>query len=485
MTPAKDLAEFSPEIHILGTGPVGLHLAHALRGSLNPPPVTLLLHRPLLIQQWHEEGACINVVKDGVVSTRSDFNIESASTFGLPDGSPDQAYPGFGPNLVHTVRQPSTKIENLIVTTRVQQTVAALDQIKARLGSHTNICLVNCGVGIVEDINTRLFPDPFNRPSYMLATNSHKIYPINAQFKYSAKIQKPGQLIVTMLNDRERSRAIAVLYPAAATSVECSKKERSISQGWSATARYLMRTLRTNPELDATGWRHGPFMINHLQDLAINSVLGPLSVMFNTTLDKLTFNYEVTEILRYLLSEISQVILETPEQRYLRSALSQNILLHSNSFTQLHFKKHSTKQPQRKHKMEDDELAQIRAARLQQMKAESSGNGRRQASSSGPSSGQGDDKQNQEAEARASILAQILQPEAADRLGRIRLVKTSRAEDIENRLIMLAKSGQLRAKVTEEHLKELLGAVSETKEEKKIVVTRRKGWEDDDDLLDL
>lgn len=93
----------------------------------------------------------------------------------------------------------------------------------------------------------------------------------------------------------------------------------------------------------------------------------------------------------------------------------------------------------------------------------------------------------QEAEARSSILAQILEPEAADRLGRIRLVKESRAQDVENRLIMLARSGQLRNKVTEEQLKELLGAVAETKEEEKIVVSRRKGgWDDDDDdLFDL
>ncbi|OCL04433.1 hypothetical protein AOQ84DRAFT_117793 [Glonium stellatum] len=54
---------------------------------------------------------------------------------------------------------------------------------------------------------------------------------------------------------------------------------------------------------------------------------------------------------------------------------------------------------------------------------------------------------------------------------------------------MLARTGQLRQKVTEEQLKELLGAVSEQqqKEEERIVVTRRKGggWDDDDDLDDL
>ncbi|KAI7973104.1 hypothetical protein EIK77_004381 [Talaromyces pinophilus] len=95
------------------------------------------------------------------------------------------------------------------------------------------------------------------------------------------------------------------------------------------------------------------------------------------------------------------------------------------------------------------------------------------------------------ADRRATILNQILDPAAADRLGRIRLVKESRATDIENRLIMLAQTGQLRQKVTEDQLKDLLNAVAENsrkeEEEQKVVFSRRKGgWDDDDDdLLDL
>ncbi|KAK8008703.1 DNA-binding TFAR19-related protein [Apiospora marii] len=138
--------------------------------------------------------------------------------------------------------------------------------------------------------------------------------------------------------------------------------------------------------------------------------------------------------------------------------------------------------------MADAELEAIRKARLEQLKAQSGAGGSKSGGGGGGSGGQqGRRTRAKTAEAaRQSILNQILHPEAADRLGRIRLVKESRATDVENRLIMLAQTGQLRAKVTEEQLKDLLNAVADTREEEKIVVSRRKGWDDDDDdLFDL
>jgi programmed cell death protein 5 len=54
---------------------------------------------------------------------------------------------------------------------------------------------------------------------------------------------------------------------------------------------------------------------------------------------------------------------------------------------------------------------------------------------------------------------------------------------------MLARTGQIRQKVSEEQLKEILGAVAEQNEAEtqKIVVTRRGGggWDEDDELEEL
>ncbi|KAH8149192.1 uncharacterized protein LAJ45_06731 [Morchella importuna] len=128
--------------------------------------------------------------------------------------------------------------------------------------------------------------------------------------------------------------------------------------------------------------------------------------------------------------------------------------------------------------MDDDDLQKIRQARmqeLQQQQASSGGGG-------GGGSNGGGDKQQQEAEARKSIINQILTPEAVDRLNRIAMVKEERARDLENRFIMMARSNELRQRVTEDDLIAIINMMDKQKaEEGKVVFSRRKGGFDDDE----
>ncbi|KAF8423242.1 dsDNA-binding protein PDCD5 [Tirmania nivea] len=137
---------------------------------------------------------------------------------------------------------------------------------------------------------------------------------------------------------------------------------------------------------------------------------------------------------------------------------------------------------------DDADLQRIRAARLQQLAAQGSaaaGNGN---GGGGGSGGDDDPQRSTESAARKSLLAQILTPEAADRLGRIALVNADRARDAEDRMIVMARAGQLRQRATEDDLLRLLGALREREKEAhergvgRVVFSRRKGgWDEQDE----
>ncbi|ODV97435.1 hypothetical protein PACTADRAFT_38743 [Pachysolen tannophilus NRRL Y-2460] len=123
--------------------------------------------------------------------------------------------------------------------------------------------------------------------------------------------------------------------------------------------------------------------------------------------------------------------------------------------------------------MDDAELNAIRAARLSELQK-----------NSGQSSGSGNSKENQ----RSSILSQILEPEARERLSRVKLVRPERAQVVEEYLTKLVRMGQLRRKMGEDELVSLLDNLSRDQQSKmdtKIVFDRRQlAGESDDESED-
>jgi programmed cell death protein 5 len=97
--------------------------------------------------------------------------------------------------------------------------------------------------------------------------------------------------------------------------------------------------------------------------------------------------------------------------------------------------------------MGDDELAELRRRRLEQLQRQSV------------------DQQSMEEELRRQkqvdaqihhVLLQILEPEARERLANIKLTKPEFARAIEQQLVALAQSGRIKQKITDAQLKELL-----------------------------
>ncbi|KAJ3411349.1 hypothetical protein HDV05_002370 [Chytridiales sp. JEL 0842] len=133
--------------------------------------------------------------------------------------------------------------------------------------------------------------------------------------------------------------------------------------------------------------------------------------------------------------------------------------------------------------MEDDELAAIRARRMAEMRGSSGAiggmGGAKLPAGLSPAQAPGSEdqaaKKAQMDEMRRTMLAQLLDNEARERLARISIVKPEKARAVEDLLIRMAQTGQIRDKVKESMLIDLLGQLNEqTKAEPTIKSSEAK-----------
>ena len=255
----------SGRIYILGVGNIGRLFAHALAKEENPPPITLLLHRASLLEEWAKAGKSIQITTNGVIDRSSRYDVEVIPFTGQ-----------------QKIKRP---IKNLIVATKTIHTLSALSFLKDRLSSplraRTNILFAQNGMGTIEQVTKDLFPDISSKPNYLACVMHHGLYSEGSFHSVHA-----GRANMTI---------------------------GRVENG--GAAQYLIDKITQARLLSATQVTPKELFRQQVEKLVINTIINPLTVIFNCKNGELFSHEPIVKVMRALLLEASQVIQSLPELR--------------------------------------------------------------------------------------------------------------------------------------------------------------------------
>lgn len=324
---------YDRRIHILGVGNVGLFVAHSLRGLPNPPPVTLIFHHWEVLNKWKKSGGRIQLVTDENTESREGIEAELARPRRRFHGKELGSREGLGNSTAEpAIPEDESKepISSLIVCTKTPQVLQALSAVRHRLKKDSVILFLQNGMGIVEEVNREIFPDPETRPHYMMGIHSHSVlgHQDNPFTAVHAKFGTMSLGILPPARDREsapyapgsrfRPGLEAPVDPKYAANPTAESADSTASTfKWTPYDRYLLRTILRSPVLCATAFSPPDLLQMQLEKLAVSCIINPLTVMLDARNGSVLYNYAITRTMRLLLAEISLVIRSLPELQYI------------------------------------------------------------------------------------------------------------------------------------------------------------------------
>ncbi|KAK4232763.1 ketopantoate reductase PanE/ApbA C terminal-domain-containing protein [Achaetomium macrosporum] len=228
-------------IHILGVGNLGRYIAYSLVRGADRPKVTLLFHKKELHREWKKSEGTIQMIQCQMLA-RPGFENKPLNHFKVED----IPYPG--------PRAPP--IKHLIVTTKAPATAGAVHSIKGRLSKDSQILFVHNGLGAIDEVTDKVFPDPKTRPYYWAGVCEAGIYG-HGPFQ----VVKAGEGPLVFGHSGARSCEVP------------DDRDNSFDLD------FLHTLLATHP-LDARLERPERLVYKQLRKLVVNSVINPLTAMY-------------------------------------------------------------------------------------------------------------------------------------------------------------------------------------------------------------
>ncbi|KAI1116196.1 6-phosphogluconate dehydrogenase C-terminal domain-like protein [Nemania sp. NC0429] len=278
-------------IYVLGVGNIGRLYAMCLSNiANNTPPITLVVHRRELLEQWAAEPG-ISLTRHGEVHVNKRFDIEWWTETPPSDGRVVEVAAG-------------RTIPNLIVATKAPDALPQVDRIRRYLGSDSTVAFAQNGICKLwpphENAYVRArFPEDDSRPNWIACVTTHGV---TSQGPFKSTHTAPAGVLVG---------------PVMSGGVDGLGEARMES---------LMRLIADAPDLNARQVSQKELWVAQLEKLVVNAIINPLTAVLRcengeifvarddalpNVIDKLLS--EASETLRALISDsmIDHLLLST------------------------------------------------------------------------------------------------------------------------------------------------------------------------------
>lgn len=275
--------------HVLGLGPIGTLLSHHLRRAIPAEHTITLIHKTAgKVQEALAAGNAIHVERHGVLTSATGFRSEafdrdSSHTDPMPRvASQTPKTPDGSTQPQAEEHNPESIIESLFITTKAHHTVSAVRQLLPRMSANTTIVLLQNGMGVYEQLVSTLFHNSFQRPHFILASNTHGAWLKGDSSVVHAGIGKIDFAIVPETHSRDFEAGLRENVPEHERRLRLEHITDSADDPMFERYKSLRNTvaaLLRLESLDASWKTIASVQVAMQRKLVVNSVINPLTAI--------------------------------------------------------------------------------------------------------------------------------------------------------------------------------------------------------------
>ena len=196
-------------------------------------------------------------------------------------------------------------ISSLFVTTKAQSVLPALAQLQPRLSSNSTIVLMQNGAGLVDQLLSKLFIEEAQRPSFIIAINSHGAF-VKDWGKKGAGLHTVwagvGDIAFGVLPNQAARQAITSLSPATQSNpllhdlgaLTPDMSSLPLSANTQSLYNTVSSLLACEP-LNPTWHSMSKLSKIQMQKVVVNCVINPLTAIYNVPNGFLSRNNSIHE----------------------------------------------------------------------------------------------------------------------------------------------------------------------------------------------